>query len=123
METVLVCNVCRAEIRLVGPRANQYVDVMTFCNAHRPHAEGVGFSLLLPLSQPRDRERAAGTLQAGATVGGLTSEERPLTVHAALPDMSSLCGQYSPQTLLPMFDLSWNEIPSDSRCADCDTLS
>lgn len=94
---------------------------MTFCAAHQRHSEGHGFSLLLPLSE------SAGvveidSLPAGTTLHALMTDgaEPP---HAALPDMSSLCGAVPAGSLLSLTDTTWGDLERDFRCPACDALS
>jgi hypothetical protein len=118
VETVLVCNLCRAETWLDG-RVTQQLDVMTFCDAHKDHAEGHGFSVLLPLAQ---FGVAIAALPAGVTVNQLLTGTVSI-VHAALGDMSSLCGQISPGVLLRYDHMLWGSVPSENRCPACDVLT
>jgi hypothetical protein len=121
LETVLVCNYCRAETRLDGRRTSQEADAMTFCAAHQRHSEGHGFSLLLPLSESAG-VLAISSLPVGTTLHSLMTDgaERP---HAALPDMSSLCGAIPAGRLLRLTDTVWGDIERDFRCPECDALT
>jgi hypothetical protein len=120
LETVLVCNYCRAETRLDGFAAQQR-DVMDFCNDHQNHTEGHGFSVLLPLAQ--FGIVAITSLPAGATVSQFIAGSASPIVHAALEDMSSLCRRLGAGSLLRFNGLSWGDVPTQDRCAGCNALT
>jgi hypothetical protein len=77
MQTVLVCNLCQARVWLDGNGPAALATVMRFCAEHRAHAEGVGFSLLLPMS-----ELTTGRTQMIALL--------PAGVCRELPDLASI---------------------------------
>jgi hypothetical protein len=110
METVLVCNCCQAETRLDGHRTTQNTEAMSFCAAHMAHSEGSGFSLLLPLSEVTIRPITS--LVAGTTLTGMCSGG---SAHAALPDMSSLCGHVAAGVLLRLGQRR-GDVPIADRC-------
>lgn len=113
---------CRAETRLDG-YVTQQLDVMTFCAAHREHAEeGYGFSVLLPLDQ-FGAIHSVRSLPAGAAPDQLVTDAGQLEAHAALDDMSSLCGRISPGILLRYSEMTWGAVPARNRCSACDTLT
>jgi hypothetical protein len=121
METVLVCNMCRAETRLDG-YVTQELAVMTFCDAHTVHSEGYGFSILLPLAQ-FGGILAIAALPAGASPMRMLADGTVPTIHAALGDMSSLCGQMARGALLRVNGTLWGDVRFEDRCPACAALT
>jgi hypothetical protein len=121
VETVLVCNACRAETTLGGLRVTEQGDAMTFCAAHQTHSEGFGYSLLLAVPR-QGTAQTIDSLTSGITLMELRSEQTP-TLHAALQDMSSLCGQVPVGQLLRDRERTWGDVRAPERCPACDAFS
>jgi hypothetical protein len=121
VKTILVCDSCRAKTPLDGEQVTHVQRVMTFSLVHKAHTGPTGFSLL-PLAGAGS-EHSTTLLPAGVTPRSLLGPAAGLTVHAALADMSSLCGQAAKGALLRRMDLSWIDIPGDERCEVCESLT